>query len=318
MSTAPIEAIIETLRRQFPLTRITLHEQFDGFQQVLAKLNFTSTEHDSFCFLKCFMSNASWWTGNSESIFDREVSAIGILTRSGLSTPKILASGKTDGVNWLLLESMTGTHLETDPLNFDPEQLGVFLASMHAFDISLEPELTLSRFDAPFIETDIREMASRGGCHAGAVDELARIAARFRDSSDQVFCHGDLNVGNVLVHESRDFGVLDFEESIIGYRQYDVGELAHGLRTDFSEECCQRFLNAYNAASGFHYSIGFLDEWCDFIRLRNRVVGIFLNNVGQIGGLPFTRGFVVDNERARDEIAAILTRRCSGRTNSRR
>jgi aminoglycoside phosphotransferase len=309
MSNALIEAIIGILRRRFPETRISLQEKFDGFQQVLAKLQFAAAGHDEFCFLKCFVSHASWWTGNSESIFDREVSAIGILTRSGLSIPKIMASGETQGVNWLLLGNITGADLEIEPMNFDPEQLGGFVASLHAVDISLGQVSNLSKWDPLFIETRFGEMASQGGCHPETAKELASIATRFSDSSDQVFCHGDLNLGNILVHGIRDFGVLDFEESGIGYRQYDVGELAQGLRTDFSEECCQRFLDAYTSASGFHYSIELLDEWRDFIRIRNRVVGLFLNTVGQNGGLPFTRGFVADSARARDEIAAILTRR---------
>jgi hypothetical protein len=161
------------------------------------------------------------------------------------------------------------------------------------------------------METRVREMALRGGCPSTAVTELATIAARFSDSSDLVFCHGDFNLGNILVRECDDFTVLDFEESVVGYRQYDVGELALGLRCYCGEECCQRFLCAYSLASGSHFSASFIDDWYDFSKLRDRIVGVYLNSVDHDFGLPFSRSFVADDDKARRELAEILTKRYS-------
>lgn len=311
MSNVSIEDIVKTLGPQFPETSITVSEQLDGFQQVLAKLTLAKPSHNSSCYLKCFVSNASWWTGNAQPIFEREVSAIRILNSSGLSAPNVLASGETGGVNWLLLDAIDGKDFRDDPLNVDPEKLGAYVARMHAIDVCESSANDLSTCDTQFMETRVREMASRSGCPSAAVTELTAIAARFGDSSDLVFCHGDLGLGNILVCESGHFTILDFEESVVGYRQYDVGELALGLRQHFGEERCQRFLCAYASASGSHFSANFIDEWEDFSKLRDRIVGIHMNSVEHDAGLPFSTSFVDDDDKARRELEEILIRRGS-------
>ena len=101
-------------------------------------------------------------------------------------------------------------------------------------------------------------------------------------------------------------------EAIIEILRGQFPETAATLRKHFNEECCRRFLDGYASASGFRFSIELSDEWRDFTGIRNRVVGIFLNSVGKDSGLSFSRGFVDDSGKARDEIAAILTKRRRG------
>jgi len=251
------------------------------------------------------------WTANADLIFKRELSAIQILNTSAMSAVNVLASGATDDVNWLLLDAIDGEELSNDPLNFDPELLGAYVARMHCIDVCAPSANGLSTCDVQFIATFMREMTLRCECPIAAVTELIAIAARFADASNLVFCHGDLHTGNILVSKSAEFTLLDFEESVIGYRQYDVGELALELRQHFCEKCSQRFMCAYALASGSHLSTNLIDDWDDFRRLRDHAVGIYMNSLEQGAGLPFSISFVDDNDKARCEIEEILTRRFS-------
>jgi len=143
------------------------------------------------------------WTANADLIFKRELSAIEILNPSGLSAVNVLASGATDDVNWQLLDAIDAEELSNDPLNFDPELLGAYVASMHCIDVCAPSANVLSTCDVQFMETYMREMTLRSECPIAAVNESIAIAARFADASNLVFCHGDLHIGNTLVSERR-------------------------------------------------------------------------------------------------------------------
>jgi len=55
MSKLSIGCIVRTIKEQFPEYRVTVSEQFDGFQQTLAKLTFDKLNDSTCCYLKCFV-----------------------------------------------------------------------------------------------------------------------------------------------------------------------------------------------------------------------------------------------------------------------
>ena len=106
-----------------------------------------------------------------------------------------------------------------------------------------------------------------------------------------------------------DFGILDFEESVIGYRQYDVGGLGLFVQYYYGENSARRFQEAYSAGSGHRFSTDLLDEWEDFTKLRDSIAGIYLNNISSKHGLAFEKGLFEEDNEANAEIGDVLTRR---------
>jgi len=55
MSKLSIESIVRTIKAQFPEYRVTVCQQFAGFQQTLVKLTFTKLNACTCGYLQCFV-----------------------------------------------------------------------------------------------------------------------------------------------------------------------------------------------------------------------------------------------------------------------
>lgn len=302
----PVQSIIDVLKPQFPLIDIALVKPIAGFQQDLAELSMATPEQQTSGFLKCFVSHLSWWTGNTDSLFERELASIRFFEQANLRAPAVLATGTTDGVDWLLLDAMDAKQLSDKPINFDPERLALNLARMHAAEVPQATKNALTNCDVHYMQTRLREMADQSGCPSAAVDSVIDIVATFSQSSKLVFCHGDLHSDNIMVDEAGDITFFDFEESIIGYRQYDVAALAHSLKNEFSQAISDQFLQAYSLETNVDYPATLVDDWKELNLLLRLIVGIHIDNPDECSGLPVCRAFVQDRNSGKKRLEKLL------------
>ncbi len=305
----PVESVISSLNEQFPDTDITIVKRFGGFQQDMAELTFTTPKETKTTYLKCYVSHLSWWTANSQSIYEREKNTIALFKQHDLLVPTILASGETKGINWLLLDKMDGTELNVEPLNFDPEQLGQTVAKMHAIELSAHDACEFAVCDIEYIDTRLRSMAEQTDCPPAAIDRLKALAVKFHESSELVFCHGDLHRNNIFVNDSGSFTVFDFEESVISYRQFDVAALASNLQRNAGKETATRFIQAYVSASNTQFTEDFIEDCKEFDALRTEIVGIYTNSVATDSGFTVCESFIQDNNTAIAFIHRVLLAR---------
>lgn len=123
--------------------------------------------------------------------------------------------------------------------------LGGFLRALHAVPAALLPDLAEA---LPSMEWD--DLRSR--CEALAFPLLApRAVSRLRRAFDDFLAvcdalprsvlHGDFGTGNILIHEGRLSGVIDFSGCDLGDEAYDYASLAAGLGDAFVDTMLNRF-----------------------------------------------------------------------------
>ena len=85
-----------------------------------------------------------------------------------------------------------------------------------------------------------------------AIRAVEIVSARLSNTEPKpsVFLHGDLHQGNVLFDEGRVAAVIDWEETALGDPRIDLANLTQRLAAWNSPELAERFIGAYDAASG--------------------------------------------------------------------
>lgn len=163
----------------------------------------------------------------------RELAVMPRLGPLGRSAPGLLAQGEDDGRPVIVTEALPGgpPRPDLDPIVIG-EQLGTALAAIH-------------RLDPIGLPDDAREPSLRAGRLASTAHEAWREV-----DLDRVLTHGDFWSGNTVWEGDRLTGIVDWSGAMSAPRGVDLAWCRQDLVLLGSPEAADRFLIAYQAASG--------------------------------------------------------------------
>lgn len=163
----------------------------------------------------------------------RELAVLARLGLLGRLAPAELAHGDLDGHGVIVTEAVPGgpPSPTLDPV-VTGEQLGVALAAIH-------------RLDPTGLPDEDREPTNRAGRLAAVAQEAWREA-----DLDRVLTHGDFWSGNTVWDGDRLTGVVDWSGARSAPRGVDLAWCRQDLVLLGSPEAAERFLAAYEGASG--------------------------------------------------------------------
>ncbi|WIB77615.1 aminoglycoside phosphotransferase family protein [Curtobacterium sp. MCPF17_002] len=163
----------------------------------------------------------------------RELEVLRRLGPLGRLAPRALAHGELEGHGVIVTEAVPGgpPSPTLDPVVIG-EQLGVALAAVH-------------RLDPTGLPDDAREPTTRAGRLAASAQEAWREA-----DLDRVLTHGDFWSGNTVWDGDRLTGVVDWSGARSAPRGVDLAWCRQDLVLLGSPVAAERFLAAYEAASG--------------------------------------------------------------------
>lgn len=220
------------------------------------------------------------------------------LREAGFSSPEIYGSDCDNGV--AIIEDM-GNDLFAEILKEEPQneielysEAGLLLAKLHEIPVPqslpspIEPWNILD-FDALALSVNIDLFVNWVPRFLGREDYCQETLAAWADirswlvgqilTHESAFTLRDYHAENMLWLPKRDgiarIGLLDFQDSVRGYRAWDFSMLLHDARRDVSKNAHDAAINAYVNANG-----------CDEMKLRNeidlqgaanilRIIGIF-------------------------------------------
>jgi aminoglycoside phosphotransferase (APT) family kinase protein len=132
------------------------------------------------------------------------------------------------------------------------EQLGGFLAALHAFPVARAARLSVPVLDADGAIEDARRLAEE--CERLVFPlldrkELALAAAMFEDffvltsahAFETVLIHADLGPEHILCRDDEVSGVIDWSDSRVGDPALDFAWLLYGLDETFAEALLRRY-----------------------------------------------------------------------------
>ena len=172
------------------------------------------------------------------------------------------------------LSTIVGENETLESLSF-MEEYGAMLAALHQLRISAEPVK-----DRRFFHMPSDEILKTLG-----LEEYKGIFANSPKTSVRCFCHGDFHYANILWNNHHISGILDFELSGIGNRDFDIAWAMFRrpgqkfMKTGAEQESflcgyqqvapCDRAAVKYYMAQCYVYFLQFSGddtEYCDYIR----------------------------------------------------
>lgn len=170
--------------------------------------------------------------------YSREAAALDYARgRLGIETPELLHAGELDGWPYLVMTQLRG-HASPEVWAGVPSRdrleivsrLGTAMRELHAHDAPLQT--ALNRDWHGFVERQARTVVERQRAAGANPEWLASLPAFVAErlallpaGSEQVFLHGDIHAGNLLLAEEggrwRVTGLIDFGDSLCGFHEYE-------------------------------------------------------------------------------------------------
>lgn len=160
---------------------------------------------------------------------------------------------------------------------------------------------------------------------AAILDTVWQILVDSALDQPSVCVHRDYHSRNLMVTDTRNPGVLDFQDAVIGPLTYDLVSLLRDCYVDWPEEQVQAWKNTYrndllNAGLLQPEDIQSFDRWFDLMGMQRhlKAAGIFARlkirdgKAGYLKDIPRTLGYVVQAGKKhpdlQDFVAMIETR----------
>jgi aminoglycoside phosphotransferase (APT) family kinase protein len=212
------------------------------------------------------------WLAEEPDLAEREATALRLLSRAGLPTPRLVAvdpDGATVGAPAVLMTRLPG-HIE-----WDPPVVEEFLRAL----VEPLPAIHATAIPAGVSVPDYRpyrlEMhrapvwASRPDVWLRAIEVVQGPVPE----GERAFIHRDYHPGNVLWRAGQVSGLVDWVNASVGSPWADVGHFRVNIASELGQEAADGFLARYRIVSGrsdeynpywdISAAIGGIDETAD-------------------------------------------------------
>ncbi len=255
----------------------------------------------------------------------------GLLAKLGLNVPEVLAVDAGQG--FLLLTDL-GSRCYLDELNVDSverlygDALSALLVMQacgpqhHAGETPLPPydaallHQEMQLFRQWFLDQQLKTPANTA--QNDMLDEVFALLTASALEQPQVMVHRDYHSRNLMVRDSNNPGILDFQDAVIGPVTYDLVSLLRDCYVAWPDERVQDWVLGYHelaTQSGVlrgHAEAQFL-RWFDLMGIQRhlKATGIFArlnmrdNKPGFLKDIPRTLGYVLAVSGRYPELAAF-------------
>lgn len=137
-------------------------------------------------------------------------------------------------------------------------------------------------------------------------------------SQPQVLVHRDYHSRNIMVLKDNNFGIIDFQDAVIGPITYDIVSLLRDCYLKWPNESVSLLLNRYIDMMTEHYSLNDItrqqwQRWFDLTGLQRHIKasGIFArlhhrdNKSGYLKDIPLTLSYLVEISKQYPELASL-------------
>jgi aminoglycoside phosphotransferase (APT) family kinase protein len=186
------------------------------------------------------------WGGRrwGRELVGREAAGLRALAGQGIPAPELVAAddGGVTGEPCLLMTALPGRTLlrPADPVDY-AHQLASMLVRVHDLAPTALAVTDPHGFDERRVDGWIRDKA---------LAEVVKRLATEAEPSKPVFVHGDYQPLNILWHNGKLTGVVDWTYAGTGQRATDVGLCRAALAILISAEAADAFLRRYQAEAG--------------------------------------------------------------------
>jgi aminoglycoside phosphotransferase (APT) family kinase protein len=195
-----------------------------------------------------------WLELDAEYSPAREVAVYGLLGRSAVPAPRLLAAdldGRECDVPAILVTRAPGRRLIRPPdVHSFVEQLASVLPLVHGTDPAAARRL-IPEYQPYYLGTEVRSPAwsSRQPAWGHAI----HVAFEPAPEGTSAFIHRDYHPGNTLWHAGRLTAVVDWASASWGPPAVDVAHMRLNLAVSFGLDAADEFLDAYRAVQGGSY-----------------------------------------------------------------
>lgn len=172
-----------------------------------------------------------------------------------LPVPEVIYYGQTTEHDYLLISELPGANACDERFRSDIPQVVRILAQgmkmIHSLDIkdcpfdqTLDQKLEEARYrvaNGLVDETDFEDE----WLHRSAQDILAELMSDRPESEDLVFTHGDYCLPNIIIHENRLSGFIDWGSGGISDRYQDLSLAARSLSHNWGNQWVPLLLSEY-------------------------------------------------------------------------
>ena len=285
---------------------VTVLKEISSYSQQIFFISVKNNSNIQYFYLKCYCSHASWWTANSDNLFERDLSAMEILKHSNGLIPELIASGTKKNMPWILTRAIDGSPIDVSTPKLNSKKLATLVYNLQNTKIQNKLSKKLTRFDVNYVENEFTKIAKHCNIDLFFVEELITIIKKFSKTSSLVFSHGDLHTGNMILKPNNELAIIDFEDAIITYPQFDVHMLGSDLKACYGIKFYDEFLNHYYELLGYRFDNQFLEDANNFVKLRNTIMGIFLIRGGYSHKLPQYGAFIRNEKEARKDLTKYM------------
>jgi aminoglycoside phosphotransferase (APT) family kinase protein len=213
------------------------------------------------------------WLAEEPDTATREAEALDLLHEVDLPTPRLVAvdvDGSVAGAPSVLMTRLPG-RVEWDPPVVEGflRELAEPLPVIHSVSVAARARLPEYQ-PYPLRMRRPPVWASRPDVWKRAIEALEGDRPR---GDERLFIHRDYHPGNVLWHDGRVSGIVDWVNASIGSPWADVGHCRVNIASELGHDAADRFLDMYRAAAGrsdeydpywdISAAIGGLDEDAD-------------------------------------------------------
>ena len=239
------------------------------------------------------------------------------LLSAGVNAPKILEQNLNDG--FLIIEDFGNTHYlnvlneqnfkelyrgaMTEILkmqNADTTELPLYDKNFLHFEMDLMQEWYLEKKLNIVLSKEQKELIA---------DSLNAISSVVLSQPQNCFVHRDFHSRNIMLRESGEIGVIDYQDAMNGAITYDLVSLLKDCYIEFKREDVESLVLEFRDLLGSNASDEEFIKWFDFMGLQRhiKVLGVFSRlylrdtKDGYLKDIPLTLKYTIETALRYDE-----------------
>lgn len=225
--------------------------------------------------MRRYVSTLSWWRPDDLGKAQREATILKWLHEEGFPVPAVYAREFGPAGDVVLFSRLPGQDWSEEGRPFPEvvrphvERLAHLLAWLHSLQPPDEVRMVAPFVTLPAALANLTALAAQlGSSELRTAVEQAMSRMYDVGETQPVLLHGDCHFSNVLLHEGRISGLVDWEYSALGDPRWDIAN-AYMQLVDFdAAEAADVFLATYLRYSGrefegppLYYAVASLQQW---------------------------------------------------------
>jgi len=140
-------------------------------------------------------------------------------------------------------------------------------------------------------------------------DTIDSISDEVLKQPQNIFVHRDFHSRNLMITESNEVGVIDYQDAMSGALLYDLASLLEDSYVEFDREDMLKLVLYFRDKKGLDVDDATFIKWFDFVSMQRhiKVLGIFARlfkrdgKKGYLKDIPLTLKYLFDTAKLYEE-----------------